>query len=464
MQELLRQLPKVDEMLNHPKVSQHLDTMGHPMVVRAIRRSIDQIRQEILANQKVDDVAAAVYRCYEETIVASNQASLRRVLNGTGVILHTNLGRARLAEAARKQVESVASSYSTLEYNLAERSRGSRYDHVTDLLVEITGAEDALVVNNNAAAVLLALNTLAAGRESIVSRGQLIEIGGSFRIPAVMEQSGSRLCEVGTTNKTHLTDYQQAITDETALLMKVHTSNYRIIGFTEEVSTAELVKLGNQYNIPVLDDLGSGMLYDTSKFGLSYEPTVQEVVQTGVDVVTFSGDKLLGGPQAGIIVGKKKYIEAMKSNHLNRALRIDKLTLAALEATLRLYLDEEKALQEIPTLRMLSLTKEELRERSEHLASRLRLALGDLAMVDVVATIGQVGGGALPTEEVPAYGVSIKPVQYSVNQYETLLRQASTPLIARIEDDGLLINLRTIAPNEEDELIQICLEVLQGEM
>ena len=454
MQKLLRQLPKVDELLQDKEIAQWVNELSHKIVVDSLRVAIGQVRTDILNGQQPENVVVTVMNAFSDIVKKHQTKSLRRVLNGTGIVLHTNLGRAKLSDSAREHVEQVASSYSTLEYSLEKRSRGSRYDHVIDLIKEITGAEDALVVNNNAAAVLLALNTMAKGKEAIVSRGQLIEIGGSFRIPAVMEQSGCFLHEVGTTNKTHLVDYERAINENTALILKVHTSNYRILGFTEEVPNTELVKLSEKYDIPVLDDLGSGMFIDPRKINLSYEPTVPEVVSAGVDVVTFSGDKLLGGPQAGIIVGKAKYIKAMKENHLNRALRIDKLTLAALEATLKLYRDEEVALSKIPTLTMLNYSQQELRERAEILKDKILAEIADYAFVQVCDTVGQVGGGALPLEELPSAGVVITPRRMSVNKYEQRLRHGSTPLIARIENDGLLVDIRTISVEEEHELVE----------
>lgn len=455
MQKLLRQLPKVDELLQNTDIAQWVNELSHKIVVDSVRVAIGQVRTDILNGKQVKDVELTVISTFLNLVKRQQVNSLRRVLNGTGIVLHTNLGRAKLSNSARQQVEQVASSYSTLEYSLEKRSRGSRYDHVVTLLKEITGAEDALVVNNNAAAVLLALNTMAKGKEAIVSRGQLIEIGGSFRIPAVMEQSGCFLHEVGTTNKTHLVDYERAITENTALILKVHTSNYRILGFTEEVPNTELVKLSKKYDIPVLDDLGSGMFIDPRKINLSYEPTVPEVVKAGVDVVTFSGDKLLGGPQAGIIVGKSRYIKAMKENHLNRALRIDKLTLAALEATLKLYLDEEVAINKIPTLTMLNYNQNELKERANQLKDKILAEVADYAFVQVCDTVGQVGGGALPLEELPSAGIVVTPRRMSVNKYEERLRLGSTPLIARIENDGLLVDLRTIATDEEADLIEV---------
>lgn len=342
----------------------------------------------------------------------------------------------------------VGARYSNLEFDLNTGKRGSRYSLVEELLCELTGAEAGLVVNNNAAAVLLVLETLAASREVVVSRGQLVEIGGSFRIPDVMTKSGATLVEVGATNRTHLRDYQAAITDNTALLLKVHTSNFKVIGFTSEVSLEELVALAGQHGLPVMEDLGSGCFVDLSRFGLAKEPTVQEVVRAGVDVVTFSGDKLLGGPQAGIILGKRKYIDRIKKNPMNRALRIDKFTLAGLEAILRLYFDEEQALATIPTLAMLSMPLEVIDRRAKRLVRRIRAPLADCCQVTVQATESRVGGGALPEQALASRGVALCPGDRSVNSLEVALREGALPVIGRIENDQFLLDLRTVADDE----------------
>ncbi|MFP4457377.1 MAG: L-seryl-tRNA(Sec) selenium transferase [Clostridia bacterium] len=461
MDSLLRSLPKVDELLNNNEIKPHIDLVGREPVVQAIRDAIDQLRQEIIAGKDINSVEDAIMKLIKGYLSRLESYSLKRVLNGTGIVLHTNLGRARLADKAVERVNEVAKNYSNLEYNLKEAKRGIRYSHVEDILIEITKAEDALIVNNNAAAVLLALNTLAKGGEAIVSRGQLIEIGGSFRIPDVMEQSGCYLKEVGTTNKTHIEDFENAINENTAVLLKVHTSNYKILGFSEEVSTQDMASLGNKHSIPLIEDLGSGMIIDTSNFGLSYEPTVPEVINQGADVVTFSGDKLLGGPQAGIIVGKKEYIQKMKKNHLNRALRIDKMTLAALEATLKLYLDEKLAIESIPVMKMLSLSQEELKERAQKLKDKLIVKAKDLLKVDIAKLSGQVGGGALPLDKTNSFGLAINPLKISVTEYEKKLRKLKIPLIAMIDHDTLLVDLRTIHPSEESELIDALIAPLK---
>jgi L-seryl-tRNA(Ser) seleniumtransferase len=383
------------------------------------------------------------------------------VVNGTGVIVHTNLGRSLLAAQALEQMQQVARYYSNLEFDLEQGRRGSRYTHVEDILMELTGAEAALVVNNNAAAVLLALNTLAKGKEVIVSRGQLVEIGGSFRIPEVMTRSGAVLKEVGTTNKTHLRDYEAAISEETALLLKVHTSNYRIVGFMAEVSLEELVDLGQRHRLPVMEDLGSGTLLDVSRWGLEKEPTVVEVVQSGCDLVTFSGDKLLGGPQAGIIVGREKLVRALQGNPLNRALRIDKLTLAALEATLKLYRNEEQALRDIPTLAQMAIPLPKLHRRAKRLYRLLTKDPLPEISLEIIPTTSQVGGGALPLSFLDSYALSFTPGLISVTELEQKFRSFSTPIIGRIEKDKFLLDVRTLH-DDDPPFIAACLKEQAG--
>jgi len=403
-----------------------------------------------LSEEALIDLLKKVFEEYE-------RYTLRRVINATGVIVHTNLGRAPLPSEAIERLIEIARYYSNLEYNLLEGKRGSRYSHVEELLKELTGAEAALVVNNNASAVLITLNTLANGREVIVSRGELVEIGGSFRIPEVMKWAGCILKEVGTTNKTYLFDYENAITENTALLLKVHKSNYAIVGFTKEVSTEELVALGKKRGIPVMEDLGSGCLVDFSKYGLMKEPTVQEVLKAGVDVVTFSGDKLLGGPQAGIILGKKEIIEKIRKNPLNRAIRIDKLTLAALEATLKLYRDENLAIEKIPVLKMI-LTKQETLKRK---ANKLLKAIKELnlprAKVYLIPTVAKTGGGALPLLNIPSYGVALEIDGFSPQELQKKLRNNEPPIIAITEEKAIVFEVRTLF----DEDIPIIKEALQ---
>ena len=370
-------LPSIDEVLNDERIIELCGILPRSIVLDSIRSSVDKYRSQII---KLDEDKLDGFELSQEMIIIdsinlankSYELSIKGVINATGIVVHTNLGRSLLSEAVRDELWSVASRYSNLEYDIEKGKRGSRYDHLTNMIKRLTGAEDVLVVNNNAAAVMLVLSTMAKGGEAIVSRGELVEVGGSFRIPSIMALSGADLVEVGSTNKTHLDDYKGAITENTKVLMKVHTSNYRIMGFTESVSLEDMRKLGDEYDIPVVEDLGSGVFVDLTKFGISYEPTILDSINKGVDVVSFSGDKMLGGPQAGIIVGKKKYIEKMKKNQLTRALRVDKMTIATLEASLRLYLDEERAIREIPTLRMLSYTSDELKEKAERLCETIK--------------------------------------------------------------------------------------------
>lgn len=441
---LLRQLPAVDEVLRRPEVTALLAVHPRGAVVEAVRAVLGRLREALLGGGAVDVSPEAVARWVAAAVVPK----LRRVINATGVVLHTNLGRAVLCDRALQAVTQVAGGYSNLELDLKTGRRGERYSLVEELLCRLTGAEAALVVNNNAAAVLLSLSTLAAGREVIVSRGQLVEIGGSFRIPDVMRQSGALLVEVGATNKTHLRDYRAAINERTALLLHVHMSNYRIVGFTHEVPVPELVELGRAHGVPVMSDLGSGSLVDLTRFGLPYEPTVQETVAAGTDVVTFSGDKLLGGPQAGLIVGRKEHVERMKQNPLTRAVRVDKLTLAALEATLREYLDPEAALERIPTLRMLVRPIEELRAGAENLAAELSQALGSAARVWVEEGVAQVGGGAMPTATPATALVCVEIPQLGEAELLQRLRLAEPPVIARAEKGVLVLDLRTVDPAE----------------
>jgi L-seryl-tRNA(Ser) seleniumtransferase len=467
---LFRYIPSVDEVLQNPAIDALAHSVPRPLVLQSIRDTIARLRADMAAGrlqalpeqQARDYLLTLIVKKTTDLAGSRNRPNLRRVINATGVVLHTNLGRAVLGESARQAINDAASGYCNLEMDLATGKRGSRYAPVEQLLVQLTGAEAALVVNNNAAAVLLALGTLASGREVIVSRGQLVEIGGAFRIPDVMTQSGCRLVEVGTTNKTYPADYRRAITPETALLLHVHTSNYRIMGFTREISVAELVELGLANKLPVMSDLGSGSLKDLSVCGLPTEPTVQQVVKDGVDVVTFSGDKLLGGPQAGIIVGKKSYIEHMKKNPLTRAVRIDKFTVAALEATLREYIEPKMAWQRIPTLAMLSADNNLLRQRAEALTIELNAAIGEYALCKVVQTTSAVGGGALPTADFPSWGVEVAAKNMTDFDLAGRLRKQEPAVIGRLQDEKLLLDLRTILPGEEGDLVAVLTRVLKG--
>lgn len=413
-------------------------------VAQALREMMLSGRKEELTEEELDRLMQGIFRKYESP-------HLKRVINATGVIVHTNLGRAPLAKEILPYLTEIASRYSNLEYDLEEGKRGSRYVHVEELIKELTGAEAALVVNNNAAAVLICLNTLAVGKEVIVSRGELIEIGGSFRIPEVMTWAGCILKEVGTTNKTHLHDYEKAINENTALILKVHKSNYAIVGFTKEVSAEELLPLCRKKGLPLMEDLGSGSFVDFSKYGLAKEPTVQEALRAGADIVTFSGDKLLGGPQAGIIVGKREYIERIKRNPLNRAVRIDKLTLAALEATLKLYRDEALAIKTIPVLQMILANPETLKRRARKLL-KLITDISPQIKVSLVKTVAKTGGGALPLLDLPSYGVALSIPGLSPHELQRRLRRTEPPLIGIIEDEALILDVRCLF---EEDLLEI---------
>jgi L-seryl-tRNA(Ser) seleniumtransferase len=451
---VLRKIPRVDEILSRPQIVDLLKVHPRNVVIEAIRKGLGRLRGEILQKQDLSQLEDAffsfenLYPLFQKEIDLQIQPRLRRVINATGVVIHTNLGRAPLHSSAIKHLMEVSKTYSNLEYDLDRGERGDRYTHVEEILCRLSGAESALVVNNNAGAVLLALNTLAEGKEVIVSRGELVEIGGAFRIPDVMKRSGALLREVGTTNRTHFDDYQKAVSPHTALLLKVHTSNFRVMGFTSEVSLQDLVQLGRERQIPVVDDLGSGCLVDLSQYGLEKEPTVQETIKTGVDAVTISGDKLLGGPQAGIILGKKKLLDLFKINPLTRALRIDKLTLAALESTLLLYFDEKRAMEEIPTLRMLSLDTKRLKKRGKQLLKRLSGMTNERMMFSLREDVSQVGGGALPLQELPTIVVAVKPLDFSVNSLEENLRKSDPPIISRISKEELILDMRTVFDEE----------------
>jgi len=457
---LLRQLPSVDGLAQSCQDGNGSGSSPAPLLLEAARSVLERKRRQVL--QAASDAALSGIDVRLEALrteVASwlrqtAQSQFRRVINATGVILHTNLGRALLSRAAVENVALLASHYSNLEYDLERGRRGDRYVAVIDLLRRLTGAEEALVVNNNAAAVLLALQTLAAGREVVVSRGELIEIGGSFRIPDIMRSSGAELHEVGTTNKTHLADYQGAMNERTALLLKVHTSNYRIVGFTESVPREALVRLGNSSQLPVMEDLGSGNLVELSAYGLEQEPTVSEVIRAGVDVVTFSGDKLLGGPQAGILVGKQRYLELLKRHPLNRALRIDKMTLAALEATLRHYLDPRAAVQEIPTLRMITAPVRDVGRRARRLRRQVQAVIGDDWTVNVRPDVSEVGAGALPLTKIPTQVISVHSARISATEIEQRFRRQDPAVLGRIQQDRFLLDMRMVQDHELPEVVQ----------
>jgi L-seryl-tRNA(Ser) seleniumtransferase len=388
----------------------------------------------------------------KENLIAWISPRLKRVINGTGVIIHTNFGRSHIAETAIEAVKNAASYYTNLEYDLQQGMRGDRYGHSTAILTKLTGAESALVVNNNAAAVILILNTLAEGKEVIVSRGELVEIGGSFRVPDVMKKSGAMLREVGTTNRTYKEDYEKAIQENSGLLMKAHTSNFKIKGFIHVTTTEELITLGRQFGIPTYYDAGSGLIYPMSKKVLSDEPCISAELSKGFDIISFSGDKLPGAPQAGIILGKKTYIDMMKKNPLARALRPDKLTLAGLESTLLLYLDKETATREIPTLRMIHSSDVVLKKEAQKIAKILRSRCKNVS-VTVVPLESEVGGGTLPDVVIPSYGIGLKPHLMSLEKFETKLRGLTVPIIGRIEKDMYLLDMRTLLKDDRDPLI-----------
>jgi L-seryl-tRNA(Ser) seleniumtransferase len=424
-----------------------LEPVPRARLTAMVRELLDAERQRLAAGEGPPEDLESLTKRILRSLAQTGPFSLRPVVNATGVVLHTNLGRALLSPLALERLALTAGAYSNLELDLASKERGSRYAHVEALLRRLTGAEDALVVNNNAAAVLLALETLAHGKQVIVSRGELIEIGGEFRIPDIMLRSGAVLREVGATNRTHPRDYTDAIGPDTALLLKVHTSNYRVVGFTADVSSRELVELGRQRGLPVMEDLGSGSLIDLRPWGFPYEPTVQEVVASGVDLVSFSGDKLLGGPQAGIVVGRRELVARLKKNPWNRALRIDKLTLAALEATLYAY-DAGRALETVPTLRLLTEPLADVRRRARRLLTRIPEDVRRRLAARVVEDKAQVGGGALPTVELPSAAVALGATPAAARALDEALRRGDPPIIGRITNDLLLLDCRTILPSQ----------------
>lgn len=450
IQQILANLPSVDILLKQIDSS-----YPHGKAKEAVQQVLATIRKEVVAGsrQSVIDQPAILALIHKE--LAEKQFSLRRVINGTGTVVHTNLGRSSLSAQTQEQVLKTSFHYSNLEFDLASGKRGSRYSHLVSIVKKLTGAEDVLVVNNNAAAVLLVLSTLVQEKEVLVSRGELVEIGGAFRIPDVITSSGGKIVEVGTTNKTHLIDYKTALTEETGAILKVHTSNYRIIGFTESPELNDLAELAHAYKLPLINDLGSGLLLDMRPFGLPYEPTVKEVLEQGCDIVTFSGDKLLGGPQAGIIVGKREYIEKMKKNQLLRALRIDKMTLSALEATLALYLDEKEAIKNVPTLQMISLSEADCLNKATELAELLQPIAG--LNVTIEKDNSKIGGGSYPEHLLPTYAISLSSDQVPADVLQEKLRLSATPIITRIKNDYNYLDLRTIA-FEEFPLIQASLQ------
>lgn len=452
---LLSQIPAINKILLLDEIKELMNTYTEVAIKSAIKQYIEEIKQAIL-NEELSEVPSLSKIVGEvaRIVEKEDKNSLRRVINATGTILHTNLGRSLLSEKIKENIESVAFNYSNLEFDIDNKKRGSRYVHLIDIIKKLTDAEDVLVVNNNAAAVLLTLNTLVKDQEIIVSRGELVEIGGAFRIPEIIKLSGGVPVEVGTTNKTHLKDYENAITEETGALLKVHTSNYKILGFTESVSNEEISYLARENELVSINDLGSGQFVDFSKFGLLYEPTVKEILDSGIDIVTFSGDKLLGGPQAGIIVGKKKYIEKMKKNQLTRALRVDKMTLASLEATLKLYLDEKDALEHIPTLHMISLSKERLFGKADVLKTKLSDLDFDIRIKEDKA---EVGGGSYPASYLESVAVKLTHRKLHATEIERRLLEVEIPIITRIKDNSIILDMRTLRTREFD-IVKAALE------
>ena len=452
---LLSQIPAINKILLLDEIKELMNTYTEVAIKSAIKQYIEEVKQAIL-NEELTEVPSLSKIVGEvaKIVEKEDKNSLRRVINATGTILHTNLGRSLLSEKIKENIESVAFNYSNLEFDIDNKKRGSRYVHLIDIIKKLTGAEDVLVVNNNAAAVLLTLNTLVKDQEIIVSRGELVEIGGAFRIPEIIKLSGGVPVEVGTTNKTHLKDYENAISEETGALLKVHTSNYKILGFTESVSNEEISYLARENELVSINDLGSGQFVDFSKFGLPYEPTVKEILDSGIDIVTFSGDKLLGGPQAGIIVGKKKYIEKMKKNQLTRALRVDKMTLASLEATLKLYLDEKDALEHIPTLHMISLSKERLFGKADVLKTKLSDLDFDIRIEEDKA---EVGGGSYPASYLESVAVKLTHRKLHATEIERRLLEVEIPIITRIKDNSIILDMRTLRTREFD-IVKAALE------
>ncbi|MDT8860562.1 L-seryl-tRNA(Sec) selenium transferase [Alkalihalobacillus sp. MEB130] len=455
MHQLLRKIPAIHELQQDQSFLTLLETndVSKGKLTEWLQEAVSDLRNDILAGnfQTEDDVnplSDIVFSKLSERLSHHSTYQLRRVINGTGTVLHTNLGRARLSDQAVKQVVETAFSYSNLEYNLKQGKRGSRHDLIEELVKEITGAEAAMVVNNNAAAVYLVLKALAKGKEVIVSRGELVEIGGSFRVSSIMEESGATLVEVGTTNKTHLYDYEDAISEETVMMMKVHTSNFKVIGFTKEVSVAELRPLAQTHNVILYEDLGSGAIYDLKKDGIGNEPTVSEALKKGADIVTFSGDKLLGGPQAGVIAGKKEWIDRLKKHQLARVLRVDKMTLAALEATLKAYVNEDSVREELPTLRAILLKKDEVASRIEEFTRKL----SSHWRTNVKSDVSQVGGGTMPDVELDTLLLLLSCENHTAQSLHNKLRSGEPAVVSRIINDQIAFDFRTIETHEFEDL------------
>jgi L-seryl-tRNA(Ser) seleniumtransferase len=447
----LRRLPSV-ERLTQLVEEQGQDLYPRPLIVACAREVVDTVRERLLNNEAADVDPKTLLAEVQALLGRRTAATLTRAVNATGIIVHTNLGRAPLSERAQAAMAEAARGYSTLEVE-ADGGRGSRHQHLEPLLSRLTGAQAGIVVNNNAAAVLLALSTLARGKEVVVSRGELVEIGGSFRLPDVMTQSGATLVEVGTTNRTYAKDYERALTPNTSLILKVHRSNFVMDGFVHEASIDDLVDLGRRQGIPVMYDIGSGCLIDLQTRGLPHEPTVPDAIRAGCDIVTFSGDKLLGGPQAGIIVGQTPLLERIRSNPLARAVRIDKLDIAALAATLQAYFDPEKVWDEIPVLRMLASDPDSLRSFAEDVRRQLGSTLPREWQIEVIPTVAEVGGGSIPEAHLPSFALQIRsPIP--VNRLDAFLRSHHPPVFGRINEDALLLDVRTLLPGDDDVVVE----------
>ncbi len=457
----MRSLPSVDRLLSHPTVQQVQGILPRQVLVDSIRATLDDLRIAIKSGTdpktNLDHIALTALARAKACVAPS----LGPAVNATGIVLHTGLGRAVLSSEARAAVASVAEGHSTLEIDPETGHRGSRQSHIEDILCKLTGAEAAMAVNNNAAAVFLAINSLAAGMDVIISRGQLVEIGGQFRVPDIIKRAGCRLVEVGTTNRTRIDDYSDALTGDSALILRVHPSNFRVVGFTEEASIEEMVELAHGARLPVIDDLGSGALIDLSRFGLTDEPMVQTSVSAGCDIVTFSGDKLLGGPQAGILVGSRESIDRCRTNPLARAVRIDKLSLAALEATLKLYLDPEGAIEKIPVLRCIARPVDDIEKVANHVASQIQKLVGRGTSVEVIDSQSEVGGGSLPGQQLLSKSIALKSEHFSSEYLSNRFRQFNKPIFGRIEAGRLLFDLRTVEPEETDEIVDCARSVFQ---
>lgn len=464
--ELFKKIPAVNDLLESEKGRELVETYNHNLVLKGIRKVLDRKRKIIsktdekeLKELNLSLEPTNLYNEIEEYLIDYLAPSLEEVINATGTIVHTNLGRSLLSKEAVDSLVKVAQNYSTLEIDKNTGVRGSRYSNVKELLTDLSGAEDGLVVNNNAAAVLLILDTLAKNKEVILARGEMVEVGGSFRIPEVMEKSGAKLVEVGATNKVYIEDYENKINENTGLLLKVHTSNYRVMGFTEEVELKELVELGKKTNLPVVEDLGSGIIEDLSDLGLKDEPTVKDKIDQGADLVSFSGDKLLGGPQAGIIVGKKRFIDKLKKNPLTRALRVDKFTLATLEATLKAYIKNE-AREKLPTLKMLSQNIDLIKDKALNLKEKLTNLKLESLDIKLEKDSTKIGGGAFPLQDIPTYVVKVKTSRMDLNELSYQLRMNKPPIFTRLYNDYMIFDLRTIKDKEIEQIVKAFKNIL----